>query len=168
MLDKVRFEKIYKYIFLVVFMKKNTLVLIVVIGIIIVGISSYYFMSNKQKGDSCEDLAKELDKRVSQNGEIFGEIIKSRYGGVVGGTLISSSQPFKFYTGDTNTNTYTLTFKGYSKEGILYLRASANKDFSYQIGQFYKINLSEMRFSGMLSGMFLDPEMNKLQLVACN
>ena len=130
--------------------------------------SGCYFGSNiNKKTNECETLAKAFD----DNAPFLFAVAKLEYHELlVGGKLVKVSEPYYFVPEDKEQNkiTYALTFKGMEKEEEVYLRAHANKPFSYAVGIFYKINLSDIRPSGRLSGSFFDFDMNKLQAISCS
>jgi len=129
--------------------------LIILIGLIL----GYYFLFF----NSCERLAKSLDKKINY-GQIGG------FHGIVGGTLTNVSEAWYFVPTDREQNrtTYTLTFRGIDKEGALYLRTDSNNLFSYEVGKFYKFDLSNRRMSGYLSGSYFDLNMTELEQVICD
>jgi ABC-type antimicrobial peptide transport system permease subunit len=136
-------------------MKKinNLIKLGIIIGIILVIIISSHFI----KINSCKYLKEELEKEDT----IFNEFYK-----VVGGTLTNISEPW-YFDDEQNKTTYTLTFKGITKYRTIELRTYSNSSLRYQIGKFYRFNLNNIRLGGRLGGNFLDPEMNKLELMNC-
>ncbi len=133
-------------------------------GIIIVIIAGgIYFGFNNNKITECDKLALAFDKKVNS-------VQNLGYEGNVGGTLLEVSDPYFYVPEDNEQNktTYTLTFKGLEKEGKLYLRTYSNKSFSYEVGKFYKIDLSNIRPNGHLSGSYFDFDMDKLQVINCS
>lgn len=126
---------------------------IIILGVIVAGI---YF---QQTENNCKKLAQELDAKITNRGSVGGNT------GIVGGKLIKISQLWYYLPSDEEYGkiTYTMTFKGIDNEGYLYLRTLSNTSLPYEIEKFYKFNLNNTRLSGMLSGVFIDSELDALK-----
>ena len=141
-------------------MKKEHYLIIGVLFILGVFIIWWY----AQQINSCEKLAKNLDKKIVDTNNPSGRFIISGYTGMVGGTLIN----IKNNGQDRNSNSYTLTFKGINSEGNLYLITSSNSELPYKIGQFYRFDLkNKNQYSAAVSGSFIDHELDKLTPISC-
>lgn len=115
---------------------------------------------------SCTSLATSFD----DNTPFLFTVLNQDYQEIiVGGTLLDVSEPYYYVPEDKYQAqlTYALTFKGKEKEEVIYLRTNADKPFSYKVGIFYTLNLSNIRPNGYLSGSFFDPDMDRLQAMHC-
>src|SRR3989344_1183927 len=94
-----------------------------IIGVLFI-LGVFIIWGYAQQINSCEKLAKNLDKKIVDTNNPSGRFIISGYTGMVGGTLIN----IKNNGQDRNSNSYTLTFKGINSEGNLYLITSSNSE----------------------------------------
>lgn len=138
-------------------MKKNILIVLIIIALIIIVMGFYYYFPPNNSSNPCNELKKNLDNNIGS------------FNGIVGGTLMNVSSPYYYIPEDKNQSklTYTLTFKGMEKQVELHLITSSDNPLSYEVGNFYKFDLSNIRKSGMLSGAFFDINQTELQPVNC-
>jgi len=144
-------------------MKYSLLGAVVLISILFISMISCEKEETTPNENSCDQLALKLNENIKgQNNLIVGpEDV------IVGGTLTHISLAVAIDT-DGKKDVRTLTFEGYKKIGTLQFKGGKDMDFHYEINKFYKFNLNNIRRNGMLSGTFLDSELNKLEEVNCS
>ena len=136
--------------------------------LILFGLILLFGCSQETQVDLCNELENKLDEAVIETAHGDSRI-RGRED-VVGGTLIDISEPWFYVPTDEEQKkpTYTLTFAGKNKAGNLFLRTSLDIVLPYKINNFYKFDLENINlFSAQLSGAFMDPDANKLQLMDC-
>ena len=141
-------------------MKKSMIIFIVVITVILVG--AYFYFTNEE--DICEELLKNFDKVITDRNNHPEPSRMQTMDIVVGGTLIEAKESDFGFEG---YNDYILKFKGRDKEGWFYYQTNSEDTFPYEVGKFYKFDLSDIRLSGYHSGIFIDNDLDKLELMDC-
>ncbi len=148
-------------------MKKSLIIILFIVVIILVGVASYILLNQQNTNNylnSCEKLSDRLDENIVDTNNPPGRFSIQGYEGTVGGTLVN----IKDNGLDRDYQSYTLAFRGKNAEGELYLITQSSDALPYQIGQFYKFDLSNRnQYSAALSGSFIDNDLNKLVPVAC-
>ncbi|MBD3319132.1 hypothetical protein GF342_04455 [Candidatus Woesearchaeota archaeon] len=149
---------------------KSVAVLSLVVLVIVSGCSlnmppvndgqSYELPGVAEERSLCEQLARNFDESIPATGQVSypKELL-------VGGTLTSIGQ---LLPDDPRGNVRTVEFKGFENKGSMQLAYGQDREFTYEIGKFYRFNLDNIRMSGMFSGVFLDPELNKFEELDCS
>lgn len=155
-------------------MKKGVIIVIIILIIIFILFVGYYLIESgshlsNTTNETCINLKTNLDNKITGIYNHPGNFVIESSGGIVGGVLENISKPYYYIPEDENQSivTYTLIFKGVDKQGELYLRTNSNQQFIYQVGKFYRFDLSNRRQNGMLSGVFLDINQTALQPLTC-
>lgn len=124
--------------------------------------------SNKE---TCKELADRLDSIIVDINNPPGtyRILGT---GVVGGVLTKKDFPV-FYSGEGvnkvwDLKVHKLTFQGNKKSGELFLYTVEDANLPYEIGKFYKFDLSNIDKFSQRSGSFVDMELNKLEQLECD
>jgi len=143
---------------------KQKIILIILILILSISLIACEKKDRSQDLSLCDQLSINLDKNIETNG-----LINYPNDKIIGGILISASEASIFpLDQDSKKDMRTLSFRGYEKVAILNFKGGKDMVFNYEVGKFYKFNLSNIRLSGALSGTFLDSDLNKLEEMDCS
>jgi hypothetical protein len=123
-------------------MKKRIVIgaIVVLVLVIIIG----FVLKDSFGLSECEKLSSNFDSVDLRGSQ-----------GIIGGTLTNIIGPK--YEESYNLNSYFFSFHGKIKDYDIYVLQGSNSiPLSYEIGKFYKFDLSKKRISGYLSGSFID------------